>query len=34
MTRQLTSLEGKVDSITRAVEELLRVVGAEAVPVG
>jgi rubrerythrin len=34
ITRQLTSLEGKVDTITRAVEELRQVVSAQAMPVG
>lgn len=34
MTRRLSSLEGKVDTITRAVEELRRVVSTETVPVG
>jgi rubrerythrin len=34
VTRQLTSLEGKVDTITRAVEDLRQVVCAQAMPVG
>jgi hypothetical protein len=34
MTKRLTSLEGKVDTITRAVEELREIVCAQAVPVG
>ena len=34
MTKQLSSLEGKVDTIARAVEELRQVVCASAVPVG
>ncbi len=34
MTKQLATLEGKVDSITRAVEELRQAVCAQATPVG